>query len=313
MNLTPLVSIIVPNFNHAPFLKQRLDSVFNQSFQDFEVILMDDCSTDNSLEILKVYAKNKKVSHFVSNESNSGSPFKQWEKGITLAKGEFIWIAESDDFSELNFLEKIILFYKANPKMGIAYCQTLDVDDVGKQILHRIEYTKQFTPNIWENDFVMPGKKFIELYLSVKNTIPNASAVVFKRELLDPTIFKNKLLEMKMCGDWLFWIQLSFKTSVGFIADELNYFRKHDAVSRNHNSTSRRIKRLKEEKIVRLLLKSIGITNKEANVQFYRSWHSLFPKSAIFSKSLYEGKLDNTLLLSHLSFFIHFLKNKKWL
>ena len=68
----PLVSIIVPNYSHALFLPQRLDTVFNQSSQDFEVILLDDCSTDNSVDLLNIYASNSKVSHFIINKENSG-------------------------------------------------------------------------------------------------------------------------------------------------------------------------------------------------------------------------------------------------
>ena len=104
----PLVSVIVPNYNHAPFLRLRLDSIFNQTFQDFEVIILDDCSTDNSKEIIEEYRNRPQVSHVVYNETNSGSPFKQWAKGFDLAQGEYIWIAESDDWAELAFLEVFI-------------------------------------------------------------------------------------------------------------------------------------------------------------------------------------------------------------
>ena len=67
--MNPLVSIIIPNYNHALYLKERLDSIFNQTFQDFEVILLDDCSTDTSREVLAEYAKKDKVSHCIFNET----------------------------------------------------------------------------------------------------------------------------------------------------------------------------------------------------------------------------------------------------
>ena len=118
----PKISIIVPNYNHSSFLNERLDSIFNQTFQDFEVILLDDKSTDNSTEILRHYTQNEKVSHFIINKKNSGSPFKQWKKGIELAKGEFIWIAESDDTCDLNFLEEQI---KALQQNDITVAKTL--------------------------------------------------------------------------------------------------------------------------------------------------------------------------------------------
>ena len=104
----PTVSVIVPNYNHAPYLQERFDSIFNQTFQDFEVIILDDCSSDNSKEIIEEYRNRPQVSHIVHNEKNSGYPFKQWAKGFGLAKGEYIWIAESDDWAELNFLENLV-------------------------------------------------------------------------------------------------------------------------------------------------------------------------------------------------------------
>lgn len=82
---TPLVSVIVPNYNHARYLEQRLDTVFNQTYQNFEVIIFK--STDNSLEVINRYKDNPHLSQIVVNEQNTGSPFKQLDKGINLAKG----------------------------------------------------------------------------------------------------------------------------------------------------------------------------------------------------------------------------------
>ena len=78
----PLVSVIVPNYNHAPYLRERIDSILNQTFQDFELILLDDCSPDNSREIINSYKDNPHVSHIVLNEENSGNTFVQWDLGV---------------------------------------------------------------------------------------------------------------------------------------------------------------------------------------------------------------------------------------
>lgn len=81
-----------------------MDSIYQQTYQNIEVILLDDFSSDNSVEILKQYAK--KYPHktrLVVNEQNSGRVFRQWNKGLALAKGELIWIAESDDYCDTNF------------------------------------------------------------------------------------------------------------------------------------------------------------------------------------------------------------------
>ncbi len=76
----PAVSVIVPNYNHAPFLEQRIASILEQTFQDFELILIDDGSTDNSRDIMERYRSNPHVSHILFGESNSGSAFLQWNK-----------------------------------------------------------------------------------------------------------------------------------------------------------------------------------------------------------------------------------------
>jgi glycosyltransferase involved in cell wall biosynthesis len=73
--MNPIVSVIIPNYNHAPFLKERIESVLNQSFQDFEVILLDDCSTDNSRDIIEQYRHHPRVSNIIFNEQNTGNTF----------------------------------------------------------------------------------------------------------------------------------------------------------------------------------------------------------------------------------------------
>lgn len=81
----PLVSVIVPNYNHARFLEERMESVLGQTYQNIEVIILDDCSTDNSREVIEKYRNNPKVAKIVYNDANSGSPFRQWKKGMELA------------------------------------------------------------------------------------------------------------------------------------------------------------------------------------------------------------------------------------
>lgn len=305
-----LVSVIIPNYNHAKYLQQRLESVFNQTYQNFEVILLDDCSTDTSRTLLTKYAKLPKVSHCIFNEKNSGSPFKQWEKGINLAKGAYIWIAESDDYCDVTFLEKTVQVLAATKQAGIAYCQTIDINEKGDTLLHRIQYTKQFEPNIWEHNFVMEGISFVKSYMSIKNVIPNASAVIFKKELVD-SIFSVSLLEMRMCGDWFFWIQLILKKDIIFLAEDLNYFRNHDAVSRNHFTNSHKIQRLLEEKTVLNFLFKRNLGNLKSETHLYNRWFNLNGLFSVFSSAFYQVKLKRTSFIKFVFSFMLFKLNKK--
>jgi len=223
----PLVSIIVPNYNHEKYLEQRLECIFNQSYPNFEVILLDDCSSDKSQEILLEYAKNPKVSHCVFNDTNSGNTFVQWNKGIALAKGVYIWIAESDDFCELNFLEELLQPVLLDSAIKLVYCQSNRVDEMGKITGSWLNHTDNLDANLFLTNFVMDGNEFIERFLIHKNVIPNASGVLFQ---------KGRAIEfgeldtdggLKTCGDWLFYLKILTNNKVAFIYKPLNNFRYH--------------------------------------------------------------------------------------
>lgn len=223
----PKISIIVPNYNYSQFLEERLESILNQTFQDFEVILLDDRSTDNSVEILNKYANNPKVVHYKVNKGNSGSPFKQWEKGIKLAKGSFLWIAEADDFCDSDFLEETINPLLNNSDISLSYCQSSRMNSEGQVTGNWITHTQQFSKNIFSSNFIMPGNEFIEKFLIHKNVIPNVSAVLFRKSHLDRILPLSNEPFQKYNADWYYYMQLLCNTKVAFISKTLNHFRYH--------------------------------------------------------------------------------------
>ncbi|WP_290765902.1 glycosyltransferase family 2 protein [Fibrobacter sp. UBA4297] len=210
----PTVSVIVPNYNHAAYLRQRLDSIFNQTYQDFEVIILDDCSTDNSKEIIEEYRIRPQVSHIVYNETNSGSPFKQWAKGFDLARGEYIWIAESDDWAELNFLETLIKKIKTDSSIALAYCNSIWYFD--KDYKSYPTFKKETTLN---------GLQFIKEQMYWNNSIHNASSVLFRKDRISKV--DQSYTEFKGSGDYFFWIQICETGNVFFTPNSLNYWRQH--------------------------------------------------------------------------------------
>ena len=121
MKNEPLVSVIIPNYNYAHYLEERMDSVLNQTFQDFEIIILDDASTDGSIKVIEKYKSHPKIASVVINGSNSGSPFKQWKKGIQLARGKYIWIVEADDVADLSFLETTVRLAETYPDTAICH------------------------------------------------------------------------------------------------------------------------------------------------------------------------------------------------
>lgn len=221
----PLVSVIVPNYNHAPYLRQRLDSIFNQTFHDFEVIILDDCSTDNSIEIIEEYRNRPQVSHVVYNETNSGSPFKQWAKGFDLAQGEYIWIAESDDWAEPLFLEELVGSLTRDESLAIAFCG--NYWEYSDKILEELLLPK---------DCFFKGKKFITSKQIFYNNIANASSVLFRKKFL--TFVPDEYKNFAASGDYFFWNSICEKGNLYYKAKLLNHFRRHASSTTKKSAAS---------------------------------------------------------------------------
>ncbi len=231
MNNKPLVSVIIPNYNHARFLDERIQSVLNQTYQNFEVMILDDKSTDNSVEVINKYKDNPHVSHIIVNEENTGSPFKQWNKGFELAKGEWIWIAESDDSCEPEFLETLITHVDNETSFVFSRSKRMDQDGVPVYENWQDELKESFT---------MDGKQFIDDYLRRKCIVWNASSVIFRRD----NVFQipTDYMGFRAAGDWLFWICLARLGKVSFVNNPLNRFRLHNSNTTQNSIQSGLIK-----------------------------------------------------------------------
>jgi len=224
-----MVSVIVPNYNHSIFLRKRIDSILLQSYQDFEIIILDDSSTDNSREIIEQYRNHPKVSHIVYNTLNSGSTFKQWNKEIELASGEYIWIAESDDYCELNFLEELTKLLTADQEITLVFCQSNRVNEANIVTGNWLDRTEYFERKMFLKNFVLDGSEFVEKYLIQKNIIPNASAVLFRKCMANQVGRVDTDINLRYCGDWLFYVKLITNHKIAFCSKSLNYFRYHSA------------------------------------------------------------------------------------
>ena len=221
----PKVSVIIPNYNHAAFLRQRIDSVLSQTYEDMEVILLDDCSTDNSIDIIEQYRNHPRVTSIIYNETNSGSTFKQWNKGIELCRADFIWIAESDDFAHEKFVAELMPAMLDDENIGMAYCQSYKVNDKNEVTGTWKEDTDSLSNTLFAANFKMPGKEYIKQFLIHWNTIPNASGVIFRKKFYQ--LAGGAEPGIKNCSDWLTWLKMLLISDVMFVAIPLNYFRYH--------------------------------------------------------------------------------------
>ena len=245
MKEIPTVSVIIPNYNHAPYLPQRIESVLAQTYQSFELIILDDCSTDDSRTIISNYATQDERIQTIFNTVNSGSPFAQWNKGVALANGRYVWIAESDDYADPRLLETLVARLEQHPGVGVAYCQSWVVNAQGEIIDNMRRWTDTLDTEHWKQDYLNNGRTENQHFLFHKPTIPNTSAVVFRKEYYAAAGGADE--HLVMCGDWLHWIKMLEHTDIYFVAEPLNYFRRHEATTRHILTHDKVLTKIREE------------------------------------------------------------------
>ncbi|MBZ0295451.1 MAG: glycosyltransferase, partial [Anaerolineae bacterium] len=206
-------------------LRQRLDSIYQQTFQDFEVILLDDASTDETASILREYADLHANTKLTVNEINGGSTFSQWVKGLQKARADIIWIAEDDDFSDNKFLETLLPHF-ADQEIKLAYCQSCAVDAEDNILFNYQQYTDDLSSERWKKPYIVSAQTEINLALAKKNTIPNASAVLFRK--FDIEQWAAEWIGQHLAGDWAFYLYALMGGKIAFYPEVLNYHRRHE-------------------------------------------------------------------------------------
>lgn len=225
------VSVIVPNYNYAQYLRDRLTSVNTQTWPLYEIIVLDDCSTDNSLDcIQQLRGELNPEPMVVRNRQNSGSVFRQWLKGVELASGDYVWIAEADDLCKPDFVERLVRVMEGDPGILLGYCQSEQIDAYGQVLAgDYLAYTNDLSPSRWSHAYVADGAEEVEAGMAVKNTIPNVSSVLFRRQPL-LSVLKHNIDEIsgyRIAGDWLVYLYLMRDGKVCFEPDSLNQHRRH--------------------------------------------------------------------------------------
>lgn len=225
------VSAVVPNFNYARFLPERLGTILGQTYPVSELVILDDASTDESRVVIE-----QQLAHIdipvtvIANATNSGSVFRQWLKGAEAATGDFVWIAEADDLSEPEFLAEVMRGFD-HDHVVLSYCQSRQMATDGSILCDNyLDYVKDVSPTQWAHDYLRGGADEIAEGLSVKNTIPNVSAVVFRRHDLVETMQSHldEILSFRVAGDWCTYVRLLSRGSCAYFARSLNRHRRHD-------------------------------------------------------------------------------------
>ncbi len=275
---TPLVSVIVPNYNHARFLEERLETILKQTYRNFEVIILDDKSTDNSKDVIERYRTNDKVRTVVYNDKNSGSPFRQWYKGFQLCRGDIVWIAESDDSCEPTLLESLVPCFDDN-RVAFAFCRTTKIDETGRPF--------EICQSDMHGDYIMEGRDFIANHLYRICSVVNASSALIRKRtaLTIAPLYQN----FRGSGDWMFWIEMAEKGRVAFVDKRLNRCRQF---FQSTTAKMQRSMRSWEEdwRIYQYMLAHKEMSRSKAlKTRFWRIYSLLFFTEGIDAKKRKEG------------------------
>lgn len=262
------ISVVVPNYNYSNYLYQRVYSILNQNYKIHELIILDDASKDNSLFYIKQIEQ--KISEFVNvkvvvNDINSGNAFNQWQKGINLATGDYVWVAEADDYAKKNFLNEVVSPLKKNNNIVISYADTGFIDSNGyitkNSLVDQIDILKT---NHWNASYVNKGISEINCYSYLNCTIPNVSGTIIKKGNYDEIFESAK--KFHQSGDWFTYLNILNLGDISFINKTLNYYRVH---GNNISQTfDKKAHILEIQRIYKFVKEKYGIDD-EQQIQMY--------------------------------------------
>lgn len=207
----PIVSVCIPSFNYGKYISEAIDSVLNQSLKEFELVIVDDCSTDNSKEVISRFSDSR--IRFYENETNIGMT-KNWNKCVKLSRGEFICILGADDYVHPEFLEKCVRSVGSNSRVGFVYSAFERVKDNREKI---------DTFRLSDIDFIESGSKAFRRFAK-RNVVMLSSALIRKDCFESLGDFDEHL---GYAPDIEMFARIATRYDVSYISEVLGYYRLH--------------------------------------------------------------------------------------
>ena len=211
-----MISIVTASYNYEQYISETIQSVLNQTYSDWEMIIVDDCSTDNSVEVIKSF-NDKRIKLFV-NEKNLGLKGTV-KRGIEEAKGDWVVFLESDDMITPDYLEKKIQIAQQYPDVNLIFndCEFFGDEKRIELFSKRLKKTRKIL-----SKKQYPCNLFYDFFVS--NKIFTFSSVMVKREELLKINFDPKL---DCLLDWHLWIQLAYSGKFYYVDEQLTRWRLH--------------------------------------------------------------------------------------
>lgn len=288
------ISVILPNYNHSKYLSSRINSLLNQSCKPYEIIIIDDKSTDNSLEILREFEKNNLIKILV-NKKNIG-PVASFNKGLKIASGEYFFPCSADDIIFKDFFKKTVSRLEENPKTNI--CMTYP------SFYHEKENI--FVTQPW----LLPFKKegYYDCHQIIKLQRKKTFNIWSHCSLFRSKIFKDEFfkLDFKWFCDWYLFNKESFLNGLYYLPETLAHLRVVNTQYSANSSLEDRIE------VIRYMMTSIQKNQKKKVLEgFVNSFAFLYYFDLVFplknEKSL-EEFFSNKIFICKL-YMLNFKKN----
>ena len=227
------VSVLMTVFNTANYLKESISSILNQSYKNFEFIIVDDCSADNAIQIINNF-KSKKIKKYFLKKHIGRTPALNY--GLKKCKGKYIAILDSDDISSKNRLLKQVNFLDKNLRSNIVGSKTILIDQHGKKL----------------KDFFIPNShKDLNKKMIFDNYLPHSS-VMFKKEFLKKIgYFYPK--KFKYAQDYALWLKLLVHTDINVLPTKLTKCR----VTNDNMTNSKKYDRIRAFEMIKNNLYSL--------------------------------------------------------
>lgn len=210
----PTVSFVVPCYRLAQFLPECIESILGQTYGDFEVLIMDDCSPDNTGEVAHSFG-DPRVVH-VRNPVNLGH-LANYNRGIELARGRYIWLISPDDRLRRTYiLERYVRVMEANPHVGFACCPAVGLDGCKEGEVEN---------SLSKCDKIFAGRKFLRILLTRGNCVIAASGMVCKECYEQLGSFPT---DLPYAGDWFLWCLFALHYDVAYFAEPMVNYRHHE-------------------------------------------------------------------------------------
>jgi glycosyltransferase involved in cell wall biosynthesis len=225
----PSVSFVVPCYKLAHLLPECINSILSQTYGDFEVLIMDDCSPDNTAEVAQSFQDSRVT--YIRNDPNLGH-LHNYNKGISQSRGKYIWLISADDYLRKPYvLERYVGLLDKHPNVGYVFCPGFGVrDGVETRVLGR--YSQH-----GDCDRIIRGHVLLST-LICSNFVVTPSGLVRRNCYEKISLFP---LNMPWCGDWFLWCLFALYHDVAYFAEPMVCYREHHTLSMTSKLTRERL------------------------------------------------------------------------